>query len=375
MLALGVKAQDQLIIKGQFQDYKPNKGSSAYELGYRHFRDKKLANFDMNKEGRFEMKLAFTEPTVYYFRYGRRSLTIVADKAGVIESIVDAKGKQTVKGSQATQDYLDYKAKQKELFRKNKVSEASRKIFAMLKKKVAAKKGVKNAEKLKEIERKYTEQYHQLYANYQGQRRKSLAELDLYVKNNLATSLAVLPATVDWTDNNLEYMSAIVKKFKKAHPKWRVTRFLENKLQTIKNTAVGQVAPEIDLKNPQGQSIKLSSLRGKYVLIDFWASWCRPCRAENPNLVAVHNKYSNRGFTIYSVSLDEKKKPWEKAMKKDGLAWANVSDLKGWESETRLVYNVWGLPSNLLLDKTGKIIAKNLRGEELREKLRELFDR
>lgn len=373
VLVLGVQAQDQLVIKGQFKDYKPNQGSSVVELGYRNFKDKKLGSIELDKEGRFEMKLAFGEPTVYAIKYGRKRMSILADKAGTIEAIVDAQGKQTVTGSQATQDYLNYRAKHQALLSKYKVSEASRNIFAMLRKKHAESKKVKGGEERKAFEQKYAQQYHALYNKYQTQRKKALADLDTYVKDHLATSLAVFPATVDWTDNNLAYMKTIVGKFKQAHPQWRVTQFLENKLQTIVKTSVGQTAPNIALKNPQGQTIQLSSLRGKYVLIDFWASWCRPCRAENPHLVAMYNKYKPQGFTIYSVSIDDKQKPWEKAIKKDGLTWTNVSDLKGWDSETRLLYNVWGLPGNLLLDKTGKIIAKNLRGEALSQKLGELL--
>lgn len=370
---LGAMAQGQVIIKGQFKGYKPNKSRSAVELGYRHFKDKKLSGFNIAKDGSFEMKLVFAEPTIYRFRYGRRSMTIAVDKAGIIESTVDTKGKQVVKGSQATQDCLNYKAKWKELTAKNKANEASRRIFAMLKEKRTAKKGTKDPEKLKAIDRKYTAKYHELYADYQMKRRKTLDELDKYVNDELPMSLAVFPATIDWEENNLAYMKSIVRKFRKAHPNWRVAKYLEDKLQTIISTSTGQVAPDINLKNLQGQTIKLSSLRGKYVLVDFWASWCRPCRAENPRLAATYEKYNSKGFTVYGVSLDDNKKPWEKAIKKDKLKWANVSDLAGWDSETRLTYNIWGLPSNILLDRTGKIIAKNLKGEKLNEKLKELL--
>ncbi len=137
---------------------------------------------------------------------------------------------------------------------------------------------------------------------------------------------------------------------------------------------VGNKAPDIDLPSPDGKNIKLSSLRGNYVLLDFWAAWCRPCRAENPNVVKNYHKYKKSGFTIYQVSLDKTKEDWINAIKADGLGeWHHVSDLKYWDSAPAALYGVRGIPANFLIDPEGKIIATNLRGPLLGQKLTEIY--
>ena len=139
-------------------------------------------------------------------------------------------------------------------------------------------------------------------------------------------------------------------------------------------TNIGSLAPELNFPNPEGKIITLESLRGNYVLIDFWASWCGPCRRENPSVVKLYNKYKDKGFTVYSVSLDKDKNRWIGAIKQDGLIWPNhVSDLKQWRSESVKLYGFSGIPYTVLIDKEGKIVAKKLRGQALEHKLQEIF--
>jgi thiol-disulfide isomerase/thioredoxin len=149
---------------------------------------------------------------------------------------------------------------------------------------------------------------------------------------------------------------------------------IKKKLNQIKTTAIGNEISEINLPDVNGNPIALSSLRGKIVLIDFWASWCGPCRKENPNVVRLYEKYKDKGFDIYSVSLDKSKESWVKAIEADRLTWkSHVSDLQYWSSSVVSQFGIEGIPYTLLIDQNGKIIAKGLRGEQLENKLAELL--
>ena len=135
----------------------------------------------------------------------------------------------------------------------------------------------------------------------------------------------------------------------------------------------GRLAPDINLPDPTGKNFSLSSLRGKYVLVDFWASWCMPCRQENPNVVAAFNRFKDKNFTVLGVSLDKDKNSWIQAIKADQLNWNHISDLKYWNSEVVPLYNIEGIPFNVLVDPEGKIVASNLRGNGLLRKLEEVL--
>ena len=154
---------------------------------------------------------------------------------------------------------------------------------------------------------------------------------------------------------------------------------IKQRLEKIKEKeeliSFGSFAPEIALPTPEGDTIRLSSARGKIVLLDFWAAWCKPCRDESPNLVANYKKYHEMGFEIFQVSLDQTRDQWLKGIEDDKLGeWIHVSDLKYWNSVVVQAYYIEGIPTNFLLDKEGKIIARNLRGEALSNKLKEIFE-
>ncbi|TNE55068.1 MAG: TlpA family protein disulfide reductase [Bacteroidetes bacterium] len=223
-------------------------------------------------------------------------------------------------------------------------------------------------------ETKVNEAFYPLFYDFMAYRKRFLSE------NQKSAQLLPMLSVIE-PDNEFEVYEEVVENlvagFGESPSIQNVkAQFEQQKARKEKMSFLepGKPAPDFQQNKPDGTSMKLSDLKGKVVLLDFWASWCRPCRAENPNVVRLYQRYKDDGFTVMSVSLDRDKERWEAAIAKDGLLWPNhVSDLKQWSNEVARLYQVTGIPFTVLIDQEGKIIQTNLRGAQLAQKLEQLF--
>ena len=327
------------------------------ELTGNQFVEKAQAKTDA--DGKFTLKGTALAPGIYQLKVNdANQVLLLLDNKSHVEVNGDAKSlanSYTVKGS-----------KEAEVLRQlAQAMEGSKGQLEEIGKRYNAAGQAGKTDEMKAIEKEY-------YA-IQG---RNTAKVKSLIRRN-ATSVVGGFAAGAFINPEEEFMFAdsVAAIQRKANPNSPFTKELTARLEPMRATAQGAMAPEINLAQPDGSKLALSSLRGKYVLIDFWASWCGPCRQENPNVVKAYNQFKDKGkgFTIYSVSLDQEKGKWEKAIAADGLTWHHVSDLAGWQSVAGAAYGVKAIPQSFLVDPQGKIIAKNLRGEALAAKLAEVL--
>ncbi len=351
--AVQIFAQKQTVIHGNLTE-------SNFENAtlFHPTKNIELATADVDKSGKFTLEaeievpdiytlLMDNEPAMFIILEGGETITISAEAQDIMNTSTVEGSAQTKKLVEIMQPLLSLRYKLDSLntlYREEYYSEA-------------------DEEKLKKLQEEYL--------NKEEIVNKAFKEA---IMNNKSSLLVFVFIDHFKMEENIELYKMVDKALYEKYPKNVYVAELHEKLQQNQKLSVGSVSPEIALPNPEGEIVKLSSFRGKYVLIDFWASWCRPCRMENPNVVKLYEKYKDKGFEIYGVSFDQNKASWTKAITDDEMQWIHVSDLKGWKSEAGKDYNVSGIPHTILLDKEGKIIAKGLRGDALEEKLRTILE-
>lgn len=364
-------AGQKVIFRGTADTVYNGSSISVYDVSTR---ERKLA---VIQGGRFEIEVAYAEPLIYSFfssyetnkRQGSFPFSVLVSKPGIVQlnARMDSLAGTVVTGSPDNDVYNQYHAVSNAL--QKKISNQLYAIFG----------------KAMDTFSRSNPKYQELTATYRRLRAATVpAE-----KERLNNFISVHPASavslflVRDAVNSLETVNPFdpetlelfFNKLDKSIKETQTGQDLSAQVIAAKATSIGQVAPNFSMPDTLGKPVALYDLRGKYVLIDFWASWCRPCRMENPNVVKAFNKYKSKGFTVLGVSLDRPggKDSWIEAIHKDNLTWTHVSDLKFWNSAIVKLYGIKGVPSNFLLDIEGRVIAADLRGEDLDKKLQEVI--
>ncbi|HYK77815.1 MAG TPA: TlpA disulfide reductase family protein [Daejeonella sp.] len=338
------KNNKEFSINGKIENVPSIKKVLLYEM------DQLIDSAFLNENNEFKFRRVSAEPNFYTLLVGDKNFLLIAKNGDDISfktNYADTNNEYEIKGSEDSEKLREFN----EL--SNKFGQEYQRIQTEYQQIVSSRPESKDSI------------YNALMPQFQkNMDAYSHAALEFGEKNkgNLAGFYAV--GTIDPQRYEPELIK-YAEEIKPTFPDNKAVQAFVNKMMEIKPVSVGQMAPQFELPTPEGKQVKLADLKGKYVLLDFWASWCAPCRQENPNIVKLYNAYKDKNFTVFGVSLDKNKAAWEKAIKDDKLTWTHVSELKEWDGNVSNLYKVEGIPASFILDPSGKIIAKNLRGAEL----------
>ncbi len=315
----------------------------------------KVIDSTLVKGGKFKFTGNQATPEFYYILNSTKNsdLKFFLENAEIkIIGTLDTLWKAKIAGSPSQKEYSGVYASL------DKISSGSRPIWVKLD---SARKS--NHTELAVIYKKQLDsmktEYEKFQSDYISSHPTSPVSVELIMDNSYMNNPERLESWINMLDPSLKNSDRVMK--------------ISHKVEVMKKVAVGQTAPDFEQNDSTSTKVRLSSHFGKYLLIDFWASWCGPCRGENPNVVTAYERFHKKGFDIISVSLDEDRKKWLGAVKKDNLTWTQVSDLQGWTNEVAKIYGIYAIPDNFLLDKNGTILARGLRDADLTEKLEELL--
>lgn len=305
------------------------------------------------KNGSFVLKGVIKEPNLYQLNFNaiqKKAVIFLSNDAITINGNTGSIQNLQVSGSTIQKDFSEFQATFNPLFQK--LTEMNQQINA----------------------RPELQQNDSLMKAYMSLLEKIKASIDQFVLNKRSSPVTpfMLLVTGELEQDPVvaeKRYNLLDEKIKQGY----YGKIIKQQIEESKIGAIGTEAIAFTQNDTAGKPVSLTSFRGKYVLIDFWASWCKPCRMENPNVVTAFNKFKGKNFTVLGVSLDRTREPWLQAIKDDQLAWTHVSDLKFWNNEAATKYKVQSIPQNYLIDPSGKIIAKNLRGPQLQDKLCELL--
>lgn len=346
-------SSDSFLISGQIKNAKHVHALLLFEG------ERKLDSVFLNEEGRFKMERSASQHRLFTLQAGTERFPLIlinGDEVKLNADLSDSTGNYSVEGSKMSEALVPFKKLELERIREeNKLNEE----FALLTQSLD-----ENAKSL--IQEEFVQTYGNFMRSYSQKVHEFAKNQDPLVGFYPIYSLDPLYAENIW----IQYAQLLEGKYEDNV----VVRAFLDEVDKLKKIAVGEIAPDFESYTENNRVVKVTDFRGKYTLIDFWASWCVPCREENPNLVRLYNQYKDKDFTIYGVSLDTNPGSWLKAVKDDNLPWTQVSDLKAWKSEFVELYRLKSIPASVLLDQDGRILAKDLRGRQLEQFLNELLD-